>query len=128
MLSRGNYIITSYSLKRGKNFKAFQTQLLHETILFSKSFFFYFTTILKNLFEQFISFTTCNSEQKQVFHEEIWGKHPDLFRQLTMSTLKQNQNWNWTGQDLSFSLGYVNYPDEWPWRVTFCSGFYFPHL
>lgn len=42
----------------------FQAQLLHETVL---QVSFYFTTILKNIFEQFIYFTTCNSEQKHIF-------------------------------------------------------------
>lgn len=45
----GHFIITSHSLKRGKEFKNFQTQLLHETkVSFS------FTKILETI--QFILF------------------------------------------------------------------------
>ena len=87
MLSHGNCIKTSYSVKKEKNSKPFRPSYFMK--LFYKCLF-YFTTVLKNLFEQFISFTTCTSKQKHVFHTELWRKldGPKLERAPNNKSLK----------------------------------------
>lgn len=87
MLSHGNCIITSSSLKREK----FQNVSDPITSWNCFTVSFYFTTILKNIFDQFVYFTTCNSEQKHVFRKEIHRKHPGLFREVIMHILKQSK-------------------------------------